>query len=191
MNKQMPIENLNFEEEIPSSFVDPDEFYKMKRSKKKRIFLLILFFLLLTVFISVFYFYFYNESKKNNPNFKINQDLLVVHSKTDFGDELTSFGSYPSYEKAYTYSFYLENKNKLEIPYMIYLESFDNTSDLSKISYAVLKDDEILFQGNLVESKTKIVASKIFPSSIHHYSLKLWSTNADARMKFKIYVEVS
>lgn len=188
--KKVNLENPSFVEEIPSSLVDPDDFYKMQKSKKRRIIYVIIFFLILILFTGLFYGFLYKTSKDAYPGFEIGQDLIVVHSKTEFGDNI-SLSSYNSYANAYTYHFYLENKNELDIPYMIYFESLNNNVDLSKVNYAILKDEEIIFQGVIGNENSKIVANKITGSSIHHYSLKLWSTESNGNLDFRINVEVA
>lgn len=189
MKKKVELENPSFVEEIPSSLVDPDDFYKMQKSKKRRILLIIIFFLFLLLVTGFFYGYLYKSSGFGSRS-ETDNDLIVIHSKTEFGDSVP-IETYKSYSNAYSYHFYLENKEKSEIPYMIYLESYNSNVDLSKVHYAIVKDEKILFQGTINEENLKMVANKISTDSIHHYSLKLWSPDAVGNLSFKIKVEVS
>jgi len=116
-------------------------------------------------------------------------DLFVVHSKTNFGDNISSFQNYTSLDNAYSYKFYVENDESKDLPYKIVLHRNDS-SDISLINYLVLQDGEDVFKGVLSNQEDNVlISTKIQGNGLNNYEIKFWSTDFSSKLDFRINVE--
>lgn len=118
-----------------------------------------------------------------------NSDLFVVHSKTTFGDVVANFTNYSSLDKAYSYKFYVENGENIDINYKVVLHRNDS-SDISRVQYLVLQDGKEVFKGTLENKEDNILLStKIMGNSLSNYEIKFWSNDALSKLNFRINVD--
>lgn len=162
----------------------------------KKIIILSILIAILAILLIYFGIHFFTSSSGGGGNYT-NNDLFVVHSKANFGDEIKSFKEYNSYDNAFYYTFYVENQNKMALYYRVKLvDDFGNYSgkrvNKNNINYAVLKNDEMIFKGKLNGKKeNELVKTKINYNQVDNYKIKLWINNgSDGYYKFKVDVGI-
>lgn len=118
-----------------------------------------------------------------------NSDLFVVHSKTTFGDVITNFANFTSLDKAYSYKFYVENGESIDIKYKVVLHRNDS-SDISGIQYLVMQDGKEIFKGTLENKEDNVLLdTKIMAKSLCNYEIKFWADDAYSKLNFRINVD--
>ncbi len=185
------VNETNLYSELPEEQVK--EMLEMeKRYKKCWLLLYILIFLaLLFLGIGVIY-YFYTVNSFEGGKIQVN-DLFVVHSSGEFGSNVVNFDNYTSYDTAFSYTFYVDSQNNIEVPYKVSLVDVENTlSDKTKVGYAILKNEEVVFQGTLLDNYENVLTTtKINAGTVDNYELKLWKTDKlSGSYKFKINVSI-
>lgn len=188
------------DEELHSKLGTSDIIYENDSARKRRtgflIFLSVLL-ILLSIF-SIFFGFAYldkNLSDKRHVT-TVKYDLFVVHSNSDYGGVIPSFDKYNSMEKAYSYDFSVSNKNSVSLNYSVSLFAldFDNKNiDMTKISYALYRDNVVVQEGNLGNIRELSLYDTNCPSNTtSKYSIKLWSLTLgkDSNFKFKININV-
>lgn len=179
--KDKELENEVFEEEINANSIVVTK----EKSKGFGIIFATLGFLLV-LFLGFYLLFRFGIISLSSKQY-ISGNLFVVHSNVKFGDTISSFEKYSSYENAYSYTFYVENDNDDEYLYKVKLKNVDKDS---KISYAILKNSDVLFKGQLDGFGDFILTTQsILPSSTDNYELKLWSSDSTSKLQFKIDVE--
>lgn len=170
--------------------------YKEKKKARKLLVLVILivFFSLLLIAMGIYY-----SVKRGQTNWNVaNADLFVVHSKVTFGDTISNMNDFKSEEDAFTYTFYVENQNDINLMYkVVVLDDYDKNMVSNKfikrnINYSIYKNDERVFKGVFNESDNQVLATaKIVPGQVDDYEIKMWTSanNAlDGYYKFKVRV---
>lgn len=179
--KDKKLENDVFEDEISANSI-----VVTKEKNKKFGIILAVFGFVLVLFLGFYLLFRFGIISLSSKQY-ISGNLFVVHSNVNFGDKVSSFEKYNSYENAYSYTFYVENDNKEEYLYKIKIKNVDNDS---KIFYAILKNSDVLFKGQLDGSREVVLATQsILPNRTDNYELKLWSSESNSKLQFKIDVE--
>ena len=196
-NNNFSLDNPSFEHEIADNDLKEMQFEDEK--KQKKLFIIIIIIIFLGLLLIGFGIYYSTRGNGNNWHNGGNNDLFVVHSKPNFGDEIKNVCNYTSYDNSFLYTFYVENQNKYNLWYKVIVQDSYNSSnkstkfDKEKINYAVIKNDEIMFKGVLGKDKDTVVASaKLFSKNVDNYKLKFWTdskTNC-GYYKFVIRVEI-
>ncbi len=187
-----------FKEEVPEealhSKIDVDDHIYV--SKKKIYGAPVVGFLLVILFISLLFALIFGIVSLNSGNSTPNvtkYSLVVAHSNDLYGGKIASFSEYNSPEKAYLYQFTVKNSNNIDINYYIKLMNnkydFEN-NDMTLIKYQLVKNDEVVIEGNLKNSKENdLFKQKISSNSSDKYVLKLWSTTTNKlELDFKVTV---
>ena len=183
-NKKKEDDNPLYVDEVSEVYLKEKKEYQIKK-RTLVIIILVIFLALLLISLGLF---FGNFNKKESGDLKKYSvyDLFVVHSKTSFGDTIKSFSPYTSYEKAYSYTFYIDNANNAVIDYKVILVDFSKTKiDKSKINYAILKNKEVILDD---KNEDTLVLSKIASLDRDNYELRLWSKENISDFEFKIKV---
>jgi len=175
-------QNIESAEEVKPDVDDGEE------DNRKKLFIILILFLLLCVGLAVGGIYYGLFRGKNNETIKNKEhaDLAVVYSKKGFGDTVDSFSSYSSEASAFTYTFYVNNQNDIDLFYDIYLNSDNFVND---INYSIYKNDNLVFKGLLSNKNTKLATTKISSNDTDNYKLYLWSSSGAANYSFEIKVE--
>lgn len=183
--KDSSIENEVFQDEIDANSIVVTK----EKGKKSGIIFVVLGFLLL-LFLGIYLLFRFGVISFSSKQY-ISGNLFVVHSKTNFGDTISSFESYNSYDNAYSYTFYIKNDNKDEYLYKVKLRNLSyEKGNSSSVMYAIVKDSAVLFKGKLDNNSNVILTTQsILPSRTDSYEIKLWSDEKNEKLKFKIDVE--
>ena len=188
------------DDELHSKLGTSDIIYENDKARRRRtgflIFLSVLL-ILLSIFSIFFGFAYLDKDLSDKRNVTtVKYDLFVVHSNSDYGGVISYFDKYNSLEKAYSYDFSVSNKNPVSLNYSVSLFAldFDNKNvDMTKISYALYKDNVVVQEGNLGNIRELSLYDTNCPSNTtSKYSVKLWSLNLgkDSKFKFKININV-
>lgn len=168
-----------------------DNYYvsEEKDSKFKRTVFIIIVLILLGTLLMSFGLFFLNRGAGGRKVSVGNSDLFIVHSKTNFGDQIPSFTGYNSRENSFSYKFYVENNEKFDIGYSIVLHK-NNNEDISGIEYVILQNNKDLFKGVLQNNNdTTLVSTRISGNSLNNYEIKLWSSDPNKKLDFKVNVK--
>lgn len=177
-------DDVNENDNLANSYEVEDKDSKFKRT----VFIIIVLILLGTLLMS-FGLFFLNRDAGGKKVSVGNSDLFIVHSKTNFGDQIPSFASYTSKENSFSYKFYVENDEKFDIGYSIVLHK-NNNEDISGIEYVILQNNKELFKGVLQNSSdTTLVSTSINGDSLNNYEIKLWSSDPNKQLDFKVNVK--
>ena len=120
--------------------------------------------------------------------------LTVIHSNKAYGGTIKSFVNYDSSGNSYNYVFNVENKNDVDLKYSIQLENpnygLDNI-DQSKISYMLLKNQQVVKNGSLSNSKTNnLYDVTISGKSVDAYEIKIWGNNINKDLDFSFAINI-
>ena len=185
------LDNPLFENNVPE--IKNDEINLEKKDNKKRFIVFIIIILILSsIFCGLLVYALNNKGATINKNNNFTaEDLYVIHSKKDFGDEIKDISKFDSLENAYYYTFYIENANNVTVPYKVIIEDIgsNEAKDKDKINYAIYKNDNLVFNGILDKNnKTIMTSSNIGASEKDNYKVKLWTTTTSGYYKFKINI---
>lgn len=170
------------------SYYNQNEDYD--RKKKKIIIIILLIFIIVLLLSLGLYILLFNKKDANDVNVDYN-DLLVIHSKSDYGDTISSFNTYSTKDSAYSYTFYIDNVNDDEIKYSVYFIDYSSNQSINKsqINYSIIKNNEVIYTGILDNlSIIKLTSNKVPSHSKDNYELKMWSDSNITDFKFKIKV---
>ena len=184
-----------FESEVPVDDLQDVRFKEKKKARRMLILvILIVIFSLLLIAMGIYY-----SIKGGTTNWNTtNADLFVVHSKVDFGDMINNVNDFKSEDDAYSYTFYVENQNDINLMYKVVVEDdYDNNIGVKKfikrnINYSIYKNNERVFKGVFTEKNSHVLTTtKIIPGQIDNYEIKLWTSASsadDGYYKFKVKV---
>lgn len=188
------------DEELHSKLGTSDIIYENGSARRRRtgflIFLSVLL-ILLSIFSIFFGFAYLDKDLSDKGNVTtVKYDLFVVHSNSDYGGVISSFDKYNSMEKAYSYDFSVSNKNPVSLNYSVSLFALDfgnNNIDMTKINYALYKDNVVVQEGILSNVRElSLYDNNCASNTTNEYSIKLWSLTLgkDSKFKFRININV-
>ena len=185
------LDNPLFESNIPE--IKNEEInIEIKDNKKRFILFIIIVLILSSIFCGLLVYALNNRGTTINKNNEFTaDDLYVIHSKKDFGDEIKDISNFNSLETAYYYTFYIENVNSVTVPYKVIIEdvSTNKIKNKDKINYAIYKNDDLVFSGMLDNNtKTIMTSANIGASEKDNYKIKLWTTTTSGYYKFRINI---
>lgn len=167
--------------------ISADSIIVNKKKSSKKIIFVVIFFILLSILL-VYMLFRLGFISLNSKQY-ISGNLFVVHSNVNFGDEIISFNNYDSYDRAFSYTFHVVNNNNNEYMYEVKLRPI-NYEKSSSIFYAIIKDEVVLFKGEIDSSDSIVLTTQnILPDKTDNYELRLWSNDVNEKLQFKIDVE--
>ncbi len=120
--------------------------------------------------------------------------LTVIHSNKAYGGTIKSFANYNNSGNSFTYHFNVENKNDVDLKYSVELENPNyglDSIDQSKIGYMLLKNQQVVKNGSLSNSKTNDLYNvTISGKSVDAYELKIWGNNIDKDLDFSFAINI-
>ena len=186
MISKEPLENERFVDEIHENDII------VSKNKKMNI-LFIIISILLILFSLLFLLYRKGIIIFNNT-YHVSHNLFVVHANTSFGDKITDFSQYNTYDNSYVYNFSIHNNSDKKLFYEIVLEDINHNNEDSinknNINYALIKNSELLFKGKLSSKEKNVLASySIFSNQVDIYEIRMWvDNNVSGSLEFKINV---
>lgn len=179
--------------------VDDHIYIESERSITGRItFLIVLSIILILIsLMSAIFGFVFKDSEYGKRDIGVNvteYNLYVTHSNNTYGGEINSFANHNSLDKAYSYSFYVSNDNPANLNYSVDLTNLkydSNNIDMSLIRYSLIKNGEVVAEGNLSDSMTnEIYDTKISSDTIDKYEIKIWSNNITKKVNFVFKINI-
>ena len=197
-------EDLIFEEEVGeeelhskknvSDIIYND--FSVKRRRTNFLIVLAVILIIISIISALMGFIYLDKDLKekyNNP-VTTKYDLFVSHSNGSYGGSISSFSDYRSLNSAYMYKFTVSNNNSVNLGYLVEFinPNYGNDGvDMVLINYSLLKNNEIVSEGVLINSTShQLFKTDILSNSSDEYVLKIWSYEIDKKLKFDFKVNV-